>query len=225
MINKLNFDPIEGIQNTASFPNPSTEDETREQLQRLHNQTRDFINDLVNQLNEIGIETAITSEDIKYLRIEKGALEYSDDGNTWYAIGGSGGGGGSLPGGGSLNDLLVRGANEYSGAWKPYESVIGIANALADGLLSKEDKVLLDKLGTLLNNGTGISSDNVQQTEGNVFISQVQKDLLFDNLGNKLFYTASEIDQLFQRKIAYGTAEPETLAEGEIYLVTKEVEA
>lgn len=59
---KFNFSPTEGYENSTDFPNPQSESETREQIQRLHSQTRDFINGLISTFNgkdgakEIGTE-------------------------------------------------------------------------------------------------------------------------------------------------------------------------
>ena len=50
-IEKFKFNPPLGFQSEAAFPNPLDEEQTREQLQRLHNQTRDYINQLGAQLN------------------------------------------------------------------------------------------------------------------------------------------------------------------------------
>ena len=58
---KFNFTPRDGYENSSDFPNPQSESETREQIQRLHTQTRDFINGLVDILSgkdgakEIGV--------------------------------------------------------------------------------------------------------------------------------------------------------------------------
>ncbi len=60
---KHEFNPKDGYASQASFPNPVNETDTREQIQRLHSQTRDYINDtLIKTLNssqgakEIGAE-------------------------------------------------------------------------------------------------------------------------------------------------------------------------
>ncbi len=42
---QFEFNPTNGYNDASSFPDPGTESETREQIQALHNQTRDFIND------------------------------------------------------------------------------------------------------------------------------------------------------------------------------------
>lgn len=54
-INTFNFNPPAGIEDPVSFPDPVSEEETREQMQRLHNQTRDKVNEIVSHLNSLFI--------------------------------------------------------------------------------------------------------------------------------------------------------------------------
>lgn len=53
-LNKMNFDPDNGFQNSGSYPDPSNENETREQLMRPHKQMQTFVNNLIELLNTSG---------------------------------------------------------------------------------------------------------------------------------------------------------------------------
>ena len=53
-LNEFNFDPETGFKDASAFPDPSNETETRNQLMILHEQTRNFINSLINTLNNSG---------------------------------------------------------------------------------------------------------------------------------------------------------------------------
>lgn len=54
------FNPVDGFANTTSYPDPASGGAARDQLQSLHSQTRDFINEqLVTAIN--AINTSITS--------------------------------------------------------------------------------------------------------------------------------------------------------------------
>lgn len=61
-MDEFKFDPIDGFKNASSFPNPANGDAAREQLQRLHDQTRNYLNNMVEKLNstagsdEVGLE-------------------------------------------------------------------------------------------------------------------------------------------------------------------------
>lgn len=63
------FTPTEGFRNGTSFPDPSTETEAREQLQRLHDQTRDFINGVVGAVNQNASDIAQNASDIDSLEL------------------------------------------------------------------------------------------------------------------------------------------------------------
>lgn len=54
-INRFNFDPVAGYEDAVSFPDPVGEWDTREQLQRLHSQTRDKLNDVIDHVNGLFI--------------------------------------------------------------------------------------------------------------------------------------------------------------------------
>ena len=53
-LNEFNFDPETGFKDASAFPDPTNETETRNQLMILHEQTRNFINSLINTLNNSG---------------------------------------------------------------------------------------------------------------------------------------------------------------------------
>lgn len=64
-IEEFKFYPVDGFKNEASFPNPATEQATREQMQRLHNQTRDKLNEVILALN--GFDNSIADIIMEYL--------------------------------------------------------------------------------------------------------------------------------------------------------------
>ena len=49
---KLKFNPEDGFLNSAEYPDPENETEAREQLYSLHKQTKEFINNLIGNLEE-----------------------------------------------------------------------------------------------------------------------------------------------------------------------------
>ncbi len=67
---EFQFNPTDGYLNTAEFPNPPSEADTREQIQELHSQTRDFINGLVALLNGTSGAKEIGSEVIESLIVD-----------------------------------------------------------------------------------------------------------------------------------------------------------
>ena len=220
MINKFEFNPVNGLLNTSEFPNPQGEETTREMLNRLHIQTRDFINALVETINLYNIENKVTSKSVKYLRVNEGIVEWSVDNESWFPLGSSGGGS-SIPGGGKEGQALVRGSAEYTTRWAELIDVINVATVELNGLLSKEDKALFDKTMQLTNNGESISADNVTETDMYTFLRNNERVQLFDNEGGALFYSTTESEQIFQHKITYGTELPEAGSEGDIFLLLK----
>lgn len=219
MINKFEFNPVNGLLNTSEFPNPQGEETTREMLNRLHIQTRDFINALVETINLYNIENKVTSESVKYLRVHEGIVEWSVDNATWFPLGSGGGGGSAIPSGGSEGQALVRGSAEYTARWASLIEVINVATSELNGLLSKEDKVLFDKTMELTNNGVSISANDVTETDMYTFLRNNERTQLFSPEGDLLVYSTTEADNIFQRKIQVGTSLPETAEEGDIFLL------
>ena len=70
-ITELEFNPATGLNDSSVFPDPASEQETREQLQELHDQTRDYINNTL--IPEITTEAA-------------GLIELSDGSTVQQAI-------------------------------------------------------------------------------------------------------------------------------------------
>ena len=221
MIKKFEFTPANGFIDSSAFPNPQGEDVTREQLQRLHNQTKAFLNDLIDIINAYNIENKVTSESVKYLRVANGIVEWSTDNESWFALGGGGTGGSSVPGGGNPGQVLVRGDQEYTAKWLDIINAIDLATSITKGLLSAEDKALLDKLRIFTDDGEGISAADVVETEMRTFLKNNERALLFSKEGDALFYSATEAENLFQHKLQYGNELPESGAEGEIFLLLK----
>ena len=61
-IDKFKFNPPQGFTDSNAYPNPVDEENIREQLQRQHNQTRDYINRLIALLEEKGASVIATSD-------------------------------------------------------------------------------------------------------------------------------------------------------------------
>ena len=107
---KLSFIPEDGIRNSVAFPDPSSENETREQMQRLHDQTKVFINNFIDLMgasgaNEIGniaigdipagklkdqlqaiYNLKIGSNNVKGIRYNEESIEYTLNGTTWESL-------------------------------------------------------------------------------------------------------------------------------------------
>lgn len=71
---KFNFNPVNGFLDVDAFPDPLNENETREQMQRLHNQLADFVNKIAPEYNGEVVMIRFDSD----LR-----LEYSRNGVDW----------------------------------------------------------------------------------------------------------------------------------------------
>lgn len=76
------FTPPQGFKDTAAYPDPNGEAETREQLMSLHEQTRDFINE--------NLANAVTSETVVKIKANTSGFSYSTDGTNYTVISGSG---------------------------------------------------------------------------------------------------------------------------------------
>ena len=104
------FNPETGFNDSSTYPDPSTEAETRAQLMKPHEQTRDFINNTlipgltgtsgasnIKTIDGTSVQAQLdkkinsNSDSLKYFRLNAdGALEYSIDGITWQATASSG---------------------------------------------------------------------------------------------------------------------------------------
>lgn len=72
---KFEFNPPQGFMDVDAFPDPLNENETREQMQRLHDQLADFVNKIVPGYNGEAVMIRFDSD----LR-----LEYSLNGVDWF---------------------------------------------------------------------------------------------------------------------------------------------
>lgn len=219
MIEKFEFTPTTGLLDSGAFPNPQGEENTRQQLQILHNQTRDYINEVIDTINEYNITNKVTSESVKYLRVANGAVEWSVDNVSWFPLGSGEGGGSAIPGGGQENQALVRGSAEYTAKWKNLIDIINVATAQLNGLMSAEDKALFDKVMILTKSGESISAEDVTETEMRSFLKNNERALLFNKDGDALFYSIQDVEDIFQKKIQVGTVLPESAEEGDIFLL------
>ena len=187
----------------------------------MHNQTKEFINALVDTINAYNIENKVTSESVKYLRVANGIVEWSTDNESWFALGGGGTGGSSVPGGGNPGQVLVRGDQEYTAKWLDIINAIALATSITNGLLSAEDKAFLDQLRLFTNSGEGVSASDIIETEMRTFLKNNERAQLFSQEGDALFYSTTESEELFQHKLQYGNELPESGSEGEIFLLLK----
>ena len=65
-ISEFEFNPTSGFNDTVAYPNPTSGAEARQQLQSLHNQTRDYINNtLIPAIPSVGGYAPINSPDLK----------------------------------------------------------------------------------------------------------------------------------------------------------------
>lgn len=224
MINKFEFTPNNGFVDSSAFPNPQGEDVTREQLQRLHDQTRDFINNLIDLMNNYDLDHKVSSLSVKYLRVKDGIVEWSIDNESWFSLGSSEGGGSMVPSGGTEGQALIRGTEEYTARWDDLTNHISLASDQVKGLMSSQDKILLDKLNELTKNGESINADKIVETDMYTLLKNTERALLFNLDGDALFYSIVEADEIFQSKINMGTTLPESAEEGDIFLLYEETE-
>lgn len=82
------FTPANGFLDSAAYPNPNSETETREQLFSLHKQTRDFIN--------ANLTDAVTSDTVVKIKANATGFSYSTDGTNYTVIEGSSSGQGDM---------------------------------------------------------------------------------------------------------------------------------
>jgi len=213
---QFNFNPTTGFNNTTSFPDPADETETREQLQRLHDQTRDFINNyIVVALNNLG--SPIKSEDIKRMRVsrdESGLIvQYSleTSGNQWYTIsGGSGGGGTQLPSGGTMNYVLAkRSGEDYAYKYVDVNTLITGVNAMAVTQIDARRFISLSQLNALFENPSGTALRTYTKGETDDLIDEVAESV-------------SELQSGKQDAIASGTSLPTEVVDGQIFLLYTE---
>lgn len=87
-MNNFAFNPPQGFKDSAAYPNPNGEAETREQLMSLHEQTRDFIN--------ANLTDAVTSDTVVKIKANATGFSYSTDGTNYTVIEGSGSGQGDM---------------------------------------------------------------------------------------------------------------------------------
>lgn len=87
-MNNFAFDPPQGFKDSAAYPNPNSEAETREQLFSLHEQTRDFIN--------ANLVDAVTSDTVVKIKANAVGFSYSTDGTNYTVIEGSSSGQGDM---------------------------------------------------------------------------------------------------------------------------------
>lgn len=113
-IEKFKFNPPLGFNDSNAYPNPVDEESVREQLQRPHNQTRDYINRLTTLLEEKGASFIVTSDGksveqaLKEIAEAQGVSDYKDLSNK-PSINGV-----ELNGDASLDDLGLTDAIERS---------------------------------------------------------------------------------------------------------------
>ena len=113
-IDKFKFNPPQGFTDSNAYPNPVDEENIREQLQRQHNQTRDYINRLIALLEEKGASVIVTSDGktveqaLKDIAEAQGVSDYKDLSNK-PSINGV-----ELNGDASLDDLGLTDAIERS---------------------------------------------------------------------------------------------------------------
>lgn len=71
-IEKYKFDPPDGFKDGLGFPNPTSETQVREQLQRLHDQSRDKINEIIETYNnsDSSVNTSIEEINRKISEVE-----------------------------------------------------------------------------------------------------------------------------------------------------------
>lgn len=109
---KFNFNPAQGFLDSNVFHDPNNETETREQLQKLHDQTKDFINLMQTMYGDEAI--------ILRLNAAK-SLEYSLDGVNWNEVIGRGergpAGPGVVPGGTTGQILTKKSGTDYDTEW------------------------------------------------------------------------------------------------------------
>lgn len=96
-ISQFAFNPPNGWRDHTRFPTYEPDEvQVRDDMQELHDQTRDFINNVVDQLNTDKVSQAVlhpeTGAGLKYIRLDtdSNVIETSEDGVDWAATANSG---------------------------------------------------------------------------------------------------------------------------------------
>jgi hypothetical protein len=56
-MDRFSFKPDKGFEDASSFPDPGSESAAREQLMRLHNQMKDYVNSMADVVSSLEIST------------------------------------------------------------------------------------------------------------------------------------------------------------------------
>lgn len=56
-MDRFSFTPDKGFEDASSFPDPGSESAAREQLMRLHNQMKDYVNTMADVVSSLEIST------------------------------------------------------------------------------------------------------------------------------------------------------------------------
>jgi hypothetical protein len=56
-MDRFSFTPDKGFEDASSFPDPGSESAAREQLMRLHNQMKDYVNSMADVVSSLEIST------------------------------------------------------------------------------------------------------------------------------------------------------------------------
>lgn len=107
------YNPEEGFLNESEFPNPTDDTgvQARTQFMRLLNQVKDFINNVLRiKKGDTPVKLRINSNK---------QAEFSEDGENWDVVVGTGEAGKGVPEGGAAGDYLEKVSDEaYDTTWK-----------------------------------------------------------------------------------------------------------
>ena len=134
------YNPEEGFLNESEFPNPTDDTgvQARTQFMRLLNQVKDFINNVLRiRKGDTAVKLRINSQN---------QAEFSQDGENWDVVVGTGEAGKGVPSGGQAGQYLVKHSDEaYDTEWKEVPDAskdakglaqVGIGLNAVDGVIS-----------------------------------------------------------------------------------------
>lgn len=171
------YNPEEGFLNESEFPNPTDDTgvQARTQFMRLLNQVKDFINNVLRiKKGETPVKLRINSSK---------QAEFSEDGENWDVVVGTGEAGKGVPEGGAAGDYLEKVSDEaYDTTWKtPDNELTDDGETLVKGKTVKQyvDSKIYPTITVTLASNDGSTVEGQVITITDVDTGEVIKELTY----------------------------------------------